>query len=347
MEADVVVSAVSVQGFRGIEEGRVEGLAPLTILTGPNGCGKSTLLEALLIAASGGWDDGLRRVVTRHTGVVRAARWLWFRGPGNVPTAATIACEAPGTSWSTSLSFEEDDGATTIRLHGNAPGDGIVIQFGDTGSHTYPAGQERQRRNRALGEQLGLGPRAVLIDPAEPLDLAATYSSAELNGFGDQLESLLNPLGFSRLKILREPLSQQHGLYLTPHGGLPLPVALAGDGILAMLRIALQLASVPQARPNEREGGLALIEEPERAQHPKSLEPTVQALVAAVERGIQIVLTTHSDDLIAALFRALGEARMDQVAQFTLALRQGKLLSHRLAGADLWVTYRELGEDLR
>jgi hypothetical protein len=34
-----VITAIDVENLRGIARGRLEGVAPLTILTGPNGCG--------------------------------------------------------------------------------------------------------------------------------------------------------------------------------------------------------------------------------------------------------------------------------------------------------------------
>ena len=48
-----MITSVSIENLRGIREGRLDGLAPLTVLVGPNGSGKSTVLDALLIGGAG------------------------------------------------------------------------------------------------------------------------------------------------------------------------------------------------------------------------------------------------------------------------------------------------------
>jgi predicted ATPase len=47
-----MIDAIEIENLRGIRHGRLDGLKPLTILTGPNASGKSTVLDALLIAAT-------------------------------------------------------------------------------------------------------------------------------------------------------------------------------------------------------------------------------------------------------------------------------------------------------
>ena len=47
-----MIQSVSLENFRGIQHGQLDGLRALTILVGPNGCGKSSILEALAIGAT-------------------------------------------------------------------------------------------------------------------------------------------------------------------------------------------------------------------------------------------------------------------------------------------------------
>lgn len=48
-----MITSIEIQGLRGIRGGKIEGLAPVTVLIGPNGCGKTTVLEALGVACAG------------------------------------------------------------------------------------------------------------------------------------------------------------------------------------------------------------------------------------------------------------------------------------------------------
>src|SRR5262249_39051107 len=68
------------------------------------------------------------------------------------------------------------------------------------------------------------------------------------------------------------------------------PATLAGDGIQALLRLSLELAASA--------GGVALLEEPEVHQHPGAIRQSARAILAAVRRQIQVLITTHSLELI-------------------------------------------------
>src|SRR5437016_9270450 len=67
-----MIEKLEIENYRGIAHGEISGLAPLTILVGPNSSGKSTILEALLLAASPGSSDALARAAM-HRGWVGAA----------------------------------------------------------------------------------------------------------------------------------------------------------------------------------------------------------------------------------------------------------------------------------
>ena len=74
-----MISSIEISRFRGIREGKLDGLAPLTVLVGPNGCGKSTVLDALLIGGSRETGKSSGRAVQRHHGVKYGAPWLLWR----------------------------------------------------------------------------------------------------------------------------------------------------------------------------------------------------------------------------------------------------------------------------
>ena len=75
-----LISSIEITNFRGIREGKLENLTPLTILVKPNGCGKSTVLDAMLIGTSQYPGTGVTHVVQRHSDVKEGDRWLFWRG---------------------------------------------------------------------------------------------------------------------------------------------------------------------------------------------------------------------------------------------------------------------------
>ncbi|HEY4116985.1 MAG TPA: AAA family ATPase [Byssovorax sp.] len=74
-----MIQSIEIQRLRGIREGKVEGLAPLTVLVGPSGAGKSTVLDALLILFSRSPGDAVGRVIRRRAELTQGAPWLFHR----------------------------------------------------------------------------------------------------------------------------------------------------------------------------------------------------------------------------------------------------------------------------
>jgi ABC-type phosphate/phosphonate transport system ATPase subunit len=57
-----VINDLTIKNFRGVQDGKIEGLFPLTVLLGPNNSGKSTCLEALAFACDSDISPTLRIV---------------------------------------------------------------------------------------------------------------------------------------------------------------------------------------------------------------------------------------------------------------------------------------------
>ena len=116
------------------------------------------------------------------------------------------------------------------------------------------------------------------------------------------------------------------------------PVAIAGDGIQTLVQVTLAVARGP--------GSTVLLEEPEATQHPRSLDQSARAIVAAVKRGVQVILSTHSLDLIDMLRQHLGED-LPKLGVHHLACPGGELSVVRYSGAEVALARDVIGEDLR
>jgi predicted ATPase len=107
-----------------------------------------------------------------------------------------------------------------------------------------------------------------------------------------------------------------------------------------VLRLGLELASCEQ--------GVLLIEEPEVHLHRKSVGAVARALVAAVQRGLQLFVSTQSLELLDALLAGSSEEVLERLTLFHLDRdADGTLSSTCLPGGDVALLRTALGEDVR
>jgi predicted ATPase len=119
-----------------------------------------------------------------------------------------------------------------------------------------------------------------------------------------------------------------------------IPVAYAGDGVFSLIVTTLELASQP--------GGVVLIEEPEVHQYPAALRQTAAVIAARVTRGVQVILSTHSLELIDALVAAMSERKkLDDLRLIRLSLDEGNLKTSTVTGPDVAFARNEIDDDLR
>ncbi|MEM9593571.1 MAG: AAA family ATPase [Acidobacteriota bacterium] len=338
-----MITSLRIENFRGIRRGSLEDLAPLTILTGPNACGKSAILDALLIATSPKPDDGVGRAVSRHRSVTSGARWLCF---GESASARVEVGSDSGERWSRGLrwidDYDDDLGEKLRRVNGVPPFSTVAVDDGDEladeSTVAFDA-ENRYERRRDEGEATNAVGFVRLVDPGLPIPLHQTFSAVQKAGRRNEVELLLKGLipGFERLEILS--MGGNHfGLHVVCDGRA-VPVGLSGDGVQGMVQLALEIAVAPE--------GLVLIEEPEVYQHPKAIWLSAKALLANMRRGVQVVLTTHSLELIDALLSEAAETDLDSMALFNLKLEDGELSTGRSSGSDMTFARRTLETDLR
>ncbi len=142
--------------------------------------------------------------------------------------------------------------------------------------------------------------------------------------------------GVKDLKIATEGREPIVYMVYEDHG---LPAALAGDGIYSLVRLCLELVTYPQ--------GTVLLEEPEVHQHPRAIGQTIRAVLAAVRRDIQVVMTTHSLELIDYLVAESSEEDLKKLSLYRLELENGKLISVRVPGSEVAFARGDIDRDLR
>jgi predicted ATPase len=331
-----MITGVTIKGLRGIREGSLHDLTPLVVLVGPNGSGKSTILEAILIGAHRNPAEAVGEAVNRRDAFISPANsllWKWGReGSGEVEIV-----EEGGTSRRYVLTANNmrqiSIGGKEQNTGGRVWENGWNVSFGNDGRlQGYGGGTAPGSEKRSV---LFVSP--YLKEPGRPL--SELFSALVRQGLRGEATALLGNLvpGLQQVEILTE--ENQPVLYLV-FSDRAVPATLAGDGIHLLLRLGLQLATFP--------GGIALMEEPETHMHPAAIRQCARAIVAAVRRKIQIILSTHSLDLIDSLLSYLWEpADLELLSVYRVGLRDGLLLSSRLSGPDVSFARGTIMDDLR
>jgi hypothetical protein len=330
-----VIHTVQIRGLRGIREGTLSELTPLVVLVGPNACGKSTVLEALLIGASDTPNDAVGKCVQRRSGVWNGVRWLLTAPPGE-PWQVRVVSEKHERATQLQVVPYGTNLAVMMTLSSPARGHGAGrIEL--AADNTFVAG------DHPMPPELKLAADVRLVEPRPDVTqtpLHRVYSAAVQNGLRAAAESFIPDVlpGFIRLEILTAPNSDEPEVNVVFESGA-LPVPLVGDGAQALIRQCLELAALKD--------GLALLEEPEAFKHPRAIRQSALAMVAAAKRGVQVILTTHSLELIDALVAASDDAALESLSLYRLALHDGKLASTRLVGREVKLMRSQIEEDLR
>jgi hypothetical protein len=332
-----VIRSVEFKGLRGIREGKLTDLSPLVVLVGKNGSGKSTVIEGILIGASPDSVDAAVQVVRRHEAGGSGPRWLLWRAGQGGATDITVTTSAK-TSRKCRLNLEQ-----------RRPEEETFIKF---------AVIDNEREGRRQGWLMGTknkyhshGPAGFFpLDNLQEVHLVEGYPA----GFQKPLHELYTrAVQRGRRKdvigIISEVFPSVNNVEILTEHGEPLlhfvfadhsvPATLAGDGIQSLLRLSLELAASG--------GGVALLEEPEVHQHPGAIRQSARAILAAVRRQIQVILTTHSLEFIDALLAESKEQDLAQLSLYQLQLQDGVLKSSRLAGPDIAFSRTTIEDDLR
>ena len=341
-----MIQSINIERLRGIREGELN-LTPLTILVGSNGSGKSTVLEALYIGAHKNPALAVGEVVTRRKDFPESHKWLFWKEGRDGKAEVTLTAKM-GKAVCELTIFNPSSLAVNVRhpkqnSRSTKPAYYTAFQRSAHGVlETDILDAENQRFAKDSVPLFNTVVSGVtLVEPSTP----SHYALLKYN------ENAVNSgVMETTIELLKEVIPTMTRLQLSTHNLMPVihisypdrsvPVLLAGDGIAALVHTALQI--------NAQEGGVALIEEPEVHQHYRTMSLTARVIWAAIRRGIQIILTTHSLEFIDTIL----QEKPEDVSEETLtlvrtSLIKGKLLTVSYSGDDVEFARESFGEELR
>jgi energy-coupling factor transporter ATP-binding protein EcfA2 len=331
-----MIHEVTISGLRGIDEGRIADLSPLVVFIGPNGAGKSTVLDALFIGGGDAPGDDVGRSVQRRPDLWNGARWLVSR---HVEAGSRIEVVRRRGGYderrTTRLGFKESMDAELARdlmeHRPSVPISGSISVDVDSPSDSHAAlvGFLADNSYQCKYSEQQIAPwNTKLIDiphgSNQPLD--TLFITAVERGKLEQAVLALRALYGERIRditVLTDKAAPV--IYVVTDRG-NVPIMALGDGVACLVRIALELAIAPH--------GMVLIEEPEIHQSPRMISQMAQLIWTAVDRGVQVVTSTHNLSFIQALnTHAPAWARGDMNV-FGLALEKGQLRAERIPTHD-------------
>ncbi|WP_309720243.1 ATP-binding protein, partial [Armatimonas sp.] len=307
----------------------------------PNGSGKSTILDAILLGASVDTNRSIEIVKNRRQGDHNQDRWVIRRNRQNKAKILVYTNHIDkitnNQKWfnRVDISTNKENGSLEFNfLHKNGP---------DLPEEVL----EHLALEDRIPDESEYLPEDVMISydcKIKQKPLYELYSEIAKIGGRDFINSLLGEIisNFNNIEILTE--NNEKGFMPVVNvvftGTLgSVPVSLAGDGIHALVRMAMEI---------QLSQGLALIEEPEAHQHPATIRQIAKAIFASVRKENQVILTTHSLELIDALLDAATEPDdLDKLSVFMVKLDNGKLCSARIPGKNVEIERHQIGADLR
>jgi energy-coupling factor transporter ATP-binding protein EcfA2 len=347
-----------------VRAGQLHGLGALTVLVGANGGGKTTVLEALAIGAGHRPASALGAVVQARGGCNGAAYLL---RTGATEGAIEVHRER-GALRRTTLRFQFGErtrtGSILVDSHGGIAELKLSVEdrpalprrgedefrssldqrpVMSQGMVRFDAGNEvRDETDPAVGEA-GAGARAVSAAGrwGQPPLWASLGRVVRLGRDAELVELLRSALGaeLRDLTFIPEAEDARLGNVHLRYTWGSVPVDLAGDGVRALVRLALELAA-PDAE-------MVLLDEPAAQLHTAGVKALARAIWAACGRGAQVVLATNSLELIDALLDEAPEGSLDALAVLQVALVDGQLRTHQIAGPDVRDLRFDIGQDLR
>lgn len=350
-----MLKRIKIENLRGIQEGEISGLTRLVVLVGPNGSGKSTVLEGGFIGGSQEPAAAVGNVTSRRSHTWNGARWVIRGGTSQVSAIAEVEWHdgvrwARRVQWDSVLRIPEalsrfnevvaPGPFSAFRIYQEQPP--LPHRSDDKGSLFAVAALAADNRFVPYENEHELqGHYMRLVDPSAGQPLHDLFSRVVQAGLRDDVieRAKMVIAKLEGIEILTE--EGQPRLFLTFRSGA-VPASLAGDGIQALLRMAFELASPA--------GGTILLEEPEVHMHPRALYACAKAIVAAVRRDVQVIMTTHSQELIDLLLSELTEDERADPGMMTLCrvqLREGRLSSTLIAASEAVQARMALAEDLR
>lgn len=323
-----MIRRVRLQNFKAHAELDLKDIPPLAVIAGPNNVGKSAILHALAVPRYGlANEDGLNI------------------GPWNVvPRVGTNRA-------SVQVEFDENPGAFEYDVAGSPRDASTTMLEGERKVQTW-VGMHMPNRGRDFGLWVRVSPNPLGSDSNKWSETAPVRYISALRGLPesfdhqplggyvgtrgqftgnilheliasrdprfDLIEGWAKKFGLDLDQISSRSIGSSSGLTGFTIRGVSTDSNYVGSGTLAVLPILVQGVLC-------QEGETLLVEEPESHLHRGAMNGLWRFFEDCRTRGVQVIATTHSLDLLESLYRrvSMEQVNGDETALFDLEFRDG------------------------
>lgn len=338
-----MISSIRIEGYRGLEQFELKGLARLNLLVGTNNSGKTSVLEAIHLLSSNGdpaalwqmlWRRGERLPPSvqavpdrplRRSPVELDVSHLFFGHDAQAGRVISITAHEDALERSIEYSiaeipreqsdlFSEEDGALGPRLGLSVDGRPKplvnLIPLTRSGGIYADTLDAPARRNRLRTTDPISPALFITTESANGDELVSMWNKIALTP-GEEL--VMNALQFLDSNIERIA-SQASGAYFgLARGGFivklkgsdqPVPIGSMGDGMWRMLAMAIAITQC--------QGGVLLVDEIDTGLHYTVMAKMWKLIFnAAKQFRVQVFATTHSSDCVYSLAELLQDIDRD------------------------------------
>ncbi len=375
---------VSIHGFRGLRQLRLENLGRINLLVGENNCGKTSVLEAMSVLCSPcdplEWLGVVRRRDFGRLDETRIQSLRWcFTQDGKLADPdvmfegmCELSCEGRFPVQSLRVTYrdivgERETGSQRPRPSEGDPDRDLSFELepahfdtrrGAEISHVFKSPTVMFDFSNAMqfweGEALVARPPRTKAKYEHVANQTLTPYSHQVNPLQVMLQSrrILNEERQRVVELVQKFDPEVEGIEVASlrgeRPGIYLRHRRLGAAPLSVfgdaLRRAVLLASTAQSLKG---GGLLLIDEVETGIHTTALERVFAWLTPlARELDVQVIATTHSLEAVDAVMASVGE-NVDDLATYHLEQREDQTRVRRIAGDVLHRLRFDRGMDVR
>ena len=319
-------SSIRINGYRGLDSFRMDGLGRVNLLVGANNSGKTSILECIELLRSAGnsqvlssitgrrgeWghasDDDIRASLSRQDFLDVKQLFANRELPGTIGVEADCVPDAQVARWNnkvvvhareigeSDLESEDIEEDEQFALHIKWSGaDEYKAFLTDEGILVVPRRLTRTRSGSSQAVQF------ITTSGVTAADVVRTYSKFVLTPKDEAITQALRIVKPAVERIA--PALEERNLYRDAPGGVkvklhgivdPVPIGSMGDGMWRMLGLALSIANA--------DGGVLLIDEIDTGLHYTVMEDMWRMITErAIALSVQVFATTHSHDCYESL----------------------------------------------